>query len=275
MAIESTPGGALLKRLFALVVLLTLAGAALYYYWGLPSGDQARLGAVGHRLQEAKVTASVRAALALNRNLKPYAIEVATENGVVTLRGQVPTPDLSELAGRVAGAVPDVVQVVNHLQVAAGPAAASGPEARSIGESLDDRSLEVEVRFALSLRRELGGTDITVSVFRRQVTLSGELARGAQRDVALEAARAVPGVSGVTDNIKVRGEATPWGSRSAESAIRANPNLAPYGLKVEEERGKLVLRGRVRTGAEKDLAGLLAREGAGGPVENALQIMPR
>jgi osmotically-inducible protein OsmY len=234
----------LLKRLFALVVLLTLAGAALYYYWGLPSGDQARLGAVGHRLQEAKVTASVRAALALNRNLKPYAIEVATENGVVTLRGQVPAPDLSELA-------------------------------RTIGESLDDRSLEVEVRFALSLRRELGGTDITVSVFRRQVTLSGEVARGAQRDVALEAARAVPGVSGVTDNIKVRGEATPGGRLGAESTIRANPNLAPYGLRVMEEKGKLVLRGQVRTGAEKDLAGLLARQGAGGPVENALQIMPR
>src|ERR1700746_746199 len=99
MAIESTPGGALLKRLFALVVLLTLAGAALYYYWGLPSGDKARLGVVGHRLQDDKITALGRGALALNRNLKPYAIEVATETGVVTLRGQVPAPDLSELAG--------------------------------------------------------------------------------------------------------------------------------------------------------------------------------
>ncbi len=263
----------MLKRLFAMVVLLALAGGALYF-WGLFSGDQGRLGLVGHRLQDAKVTASVRAALALNRHLKPYALEVATENGVVTLRGQVPAQSLSELAGRVVGAVPDVVQVVNHLQVVAGPAA-SGPEARTIGESLDDRSLEVEVRFALSLRRELGGTDITVSAFRRQVTLNGDVGREAQRDVALEAARAVPGVSGVTDSIKVRGEATPGGRVAAERAIRTNPNLAPYGLRVEEDQGKLVLRGHVRTGAEKDLAGLLAREGAGGPVENALQIMPR
>jgi osmotically-inducible protein OsmY len=156
-----------------------------------------------------------------------------------------------------------------------GGPAATGPEPRTIGESLDDRSLEVQVRFALSLRRELGGTDITVSVFRRQVTLSGDVAREAQRDVALEAARAVPSVSGVTDEIKVRGEATPAGRVGAESAIRANPNLAPYGLRVEEQKGKLVLRGHVRTGAEKDLAGLLARQGAGGPVENALQIMLR
>jgi hypothetical protein len=274
MELESTPGGALLKRLFALIVLLALVGGALYYYWGLPSGDRGRLGVVGHRLQDAKVTASVRAALALNRHLRPCPIEVATENGVVTLRGQVPAPDLSDLAGRVAGAVPEVVQVVNHLQLVAGPTA-SVPEARTIGENLDDRSLEVQVRLALSLRRELGGTDITVSVFRRQVTLSGDVAREAQREVALEAARAVSGVSGVTDDIKVRGEATPAGRVGAESAIRANPNLAPYGLKVEEERGKLVLRGRVRTGAEKDLAGLLARQGAGGPVENALQIMLR
>jgi hyperosmotically inducible protein len=262
----------LLKRLFSLVVLAALLGA-IFYHWGCPSGGSG-LGPVGQKLQDAKVTGSVKAALALNRNLKPHAIQVATENGVVTLRGQVPTQSLSELAGRVVSAVPEVGQVVNHIQVVAGPTP-SGPEARTLGESLDDRSLEVQVRLALSLRRELGGADIAVSVFRRQVTLTGEVAQRVQREVALEAARAVPGVIGVKDDLKVRGETTPGGRLAAEQAIRANSNLAAYGLRVEEEGGKLFLRGRVRTGAEKDLAGLLAREGAGGSVENALQIMPR
>jgi hypothetical protein len=41
-----------------------------------------------------------------------------------------------------------------------------------------------------------------------------------------------------------------------------------------EEGGRLVLRGTVRSGAEKDLAAALAREAAGRPVENAVEIRP-
>jgi hypothetical protein len=43
---------------------------------------------------------------------------------------------------------------------------------------------------------------------------------------------------------------------------------------VREERGRLLLAGRVRTAAEKDLAGLMARDAAGTPVENTVTIQP-
>jgi osmotically-inducible protein OsmY len=46
-------------------------------------------------------------------------------------------------------------------------------------------------------------------------------------------------------------------------------------LSVVVESGRLVLRGQVKTAAEKDLAGLLARDAAGAPVDNQIRIESR
>jgi osmotically-inducible protein OsmY len=61
---------------------------------------------------------------------------------------------------------------------------------------------------------------------------------------------------------------------AAQRALLANPNLRAFDLRVQVEAERLVLRGEVRTSAEKDLAGLLARQAAGGPVENGVEIRP-
>ena len=102
----------MLRRLFALVVLLAIVGAGLYLWSlrhaggatlgasarelgsdarGLGAQAKDKLGAVGQSIEDAKIAASVKAVLSLNRNLHPYSIEVASENGVVTLRGRVRT----------------------------------------------------------------------------------------------------------------------------------------------------------------------------------------
>lgn len=267
----------MLRRLFALMMLLALLGAALYYSKLLPRDFLPRgLGPVAQRLEEAKVTGAVKAALRLNRLTKDGAIDVSSEDGVVTLRGEVGSEEARQAADQVAAAVPDVRQVVSHLQVVAAPARPAA--GRSLGESLDDRALEVGVRLALSLRRELQGSNIEVRAFRRQVTLTGEVRSEAARRVAVETARETDGVTGVTDELRPPGqtsERSPGARRDAvERAVASNPHLAKYSIRVAEEDGRLVLHGRVRTGAEKDLAGVLAREAARGPIENALQIRP-
>jgi osmotically-inducible protein OsmY len=200
------------------------------------------------------------------------------ENGVVTLEGRVPDEAERRRAEVIAGAVPDAREVVNRLEV--DPAAARPTEAgRSLGESLDDAKLEVQLRLALSLRRELSGTDIAVSAYRREVTLSGAVSTDAQRSLAVDVARRTAGVRGVVDRIDAPGgaaaEATDAHRRVAvERAFAANPNLARYLLAVEIKDGQVVLKGRVRTGAERDLAGLLARDAAGGAVDNAIVVKP-
>lgn len=236
-----------------------------------------KLGAIGEEWQDAKVTGSVKTALSLNRNLRSSSIEVASDDGVVTLRGRVDSEEARARAEALAAEVPGVKQVVNQLQATA--AAPSGV-GRTLGESLDDQALEVQVRLALSLNRELAGTDLTVGSYRREVTLGGEVASLAQRDSALRTARETGSVSSVVDRLHVRASAeaprpTPSSAErvaAAQRALKANPNLGAFDLRVGEESGRLVLRGVVHTSVEKDLAGVLAREAAGGVVDNAVEV---
>lgn len=296
----------MLRRLLALIVLVGVVGAA-WYVWsgrggttpafatGLGSATD-RLGRVGTGIQDAKLTASVRTALTLNRNLEPYDIDVRSDRGVVTLSGSLARPEHEQAALDIAAAVPDVRQVVDQLRVDPGTTAAPG-DGRTVGEALDDRALEAKIRLAFTLNRHLEGSAVDVRAFRRGVTLAGDVATAEQRQKAISIAQQTPNVLGVSDQIRVGGQApaapgdaagaaptpapevasatAPEGAAAAaEKAIAANPNVAPYALKAAVAGGRLVLSGRVRTGAEKDLAGALAREASGLPLDNAVDVRP-
>jgi osmotically-inducible protein OsmY len=200
----------MIRRLFGLIVLLALVAGGLYYYKarGFGSGAPQSLQTLRGEVKDAALTGAVKTAFELNRTLKPLPLHVSTEGEVVTLRGDVPSEEVKAVAERVAAAVPDVRQVVDHIQVKGGPAESPRPE-RTVSETVDDQALEVQVRLALSLNRDLKGQDIKVEVFKRAVTLSGEIAKGGQRSAAVEIARETPGVSGVTDRIRVLGEDRP------------------------------------------------------------------
>jgi osmotically-inducible protein OsmY len=216
----------------------------------------------------------VKTALALNRTLRAASVHVSTEDGVVTLSGRASAEERAR-AEALAAAVPGVTRVVDQVQVAAGPPSAAG---RSLGETLDDETVEMRVRLALSLNTELGGTDITVQAYRHEVTLGGEVGSPAQRERALQIARETSAVAGVVDRIRVRGVDARPGATSAERAaaaeraVKANPHLAPFDLSVREEGGRLVLRGTVKSPVEKDLALLLARDAAAGEVEDLVEV---
>ncbi len=267
------------RRLLALAVLLALAGA--WYYWKLRPGEVPQeLGALGHTLADAKLHAAVKAAFELNRRLHALSVTVEAEDGVLTLRGEVPDDETRALAEQTAAAVPGVKQLVSHLRLAPGGAARADDDgSRSLGESFDDEALAVKVRLALSLRADLHGARIDVRVRRRVVTLSGEARSQAQREAALALAREVRGVAEVVDRLRVQAAdaaAEPVSDRRAAvlRALRANPSLSGYAFETREERGELVLSGRVGTAAERDLAGALAREAARGPVTNAVAVSP-
>jgi len=191
----------MLSRFLALILLLALVAGGLYYWKAGRAGHAPEsLRAVGQDIKDTAITGGVKAAFELNRQLKPYAIHIETTNGVVTLGGEVPR-DVKPVAERVAASVPDVRSVHNALQERA-PAAPPTPQERTLSESVDDHALEVQVRLALSLNRDLKGSAIRVTAFRRGVTLSGHVSRASQRETALEIARDTPGVAGVTDAIE-------------------------------------------------------------------------
>jgi hyperosmotically inducible protein len=246
-------------------------------------GEKTRdaLGNVGDKIRETKIAGQAKAALELNRDLAPYSIKVSSpEPGVVVLEGSVPTQELRGRAETVAAAVPDVRQVRNQLQVAPGTQASG--DGRTMGENLDDKALQAKLHLAFSLRRELEGTDINVNAYRKEVTLTGEVNSDAQRALADEVAGQTTGVSTVKNEIRVRGAAAapaPAGAGNpsdragaVERALQANRHLASLGLKVRTEGATVVLEGNVRSEVEKDLAEALAREAAGGPVRNDIQV---
>ena len=283
-----------MKRLLGLIVLIALAVIA-YTYWKRPGTAQqaaqsaaaearSALDKVGDKIRETKTAGSVKAAFELNRDLGAAKIDIdADEHGAVTLKGQVPSEQVRQMAGRVAASVPDVKQVTNELSVNAalpGPAAEGG---RTVGESFDDKSLETKVSLAFSLNRNLKGTDLKAKSYQRHLTLSGQVDSESQRQQALEVARQTPSVLDVTDQITVRAggapapaAAAPAGDRvrRVEQALAANSSLAAYQIRVREEAGRILLAGRVKTAAEKDLAGVLAREAAGSAVDNTLIVGP-
>lgn len=233
----------------------------------------------GQGLQDAKITASVRTALGLNRRLRPYAIKVDSEQGAVTLQGGVDGAELRARAEAVAAGVPGVTRVVNRLEIA--PAAPAAAE-QTLAEKIGDKALEMRVKMALSLNRELKGSNIEVSAQRDQVVLSGAVQNESQRDAAVLTARETASVATVFDRMQLPGAAATGGPNlnlsaaervsAAQRALEANANLAGFHLSVREEGGRLVLRGVVSTAAERDLAGLVAKDGAGKPVDNAVEI---
>ena len=283
-----------MRRLLLLIVLVAILAFAFVYLrrGGTQSVNmpdvpalgevKEKLGEVGDKLQGTKVQGSVKAALELNRDLQPYDFDVdADSNGVVTLKGELPREDLKTLAGRVAAAVPDVTRLDNQVRVNPQVAAPGPGGERTVGENLDDKTLEAKVNLAFTLNKDLKGTDVKVAAFKRAVTLSGQVATPAQRQLAVAIAQQTTGVQSVTDTIAVSGAsvaASPAtgdaGSRAGavQSALRANGSLAAYDLRVAAEGDRLVLRGQVKTSVEKDLAGALAREAAGAPVDNQIQI---
>jgi len=294
------------------VLALLVVGAlvlGLLYYWKYQPGRLPHLRAdklgqvgtklgevgetVGEKLRATKTKGGVKAALELNRNLNSQPIEVdAHDDGTVVLRGSVPSEEIRAEAVRVAAGVPDVARVDNQLRVDPALAASSG-EGRSFGENFDDHALEAKVKLAYSLSKEMKGADIKVAAFRREVTLGGTVASEAQRQAALQIAQQTPQVSAVKDTLVVAGGAGAGSAppadasasapvragaadpaRAAQAALAANPNLAGFVLKAQMVGGRLVLSGRVRTGAEKDLAGVVAPDAASAAVENNVIVQP-
>jgi len=66
-------------------------------------------------LDDAEITAKIKAAFLAEPGLRSLQISVDTVNGVVTLSGSVDSPALAQRAAGLAGAVASVDKVENHL----------------------------------------------------------------------------------------------------------------------------------------------------------------
>lgn len=85
----------------------------------IPEPDPNDDRSVEQRLRDASLAAHVRIALVEERRLRAYEIETEAENGVVRLRGHLPSTEAAELAEQIAGVVRGVREVENLTEVPA------------------------------------------------------------------------------------------------------------------------------------------------------------
>ncbi|MFQ5792243.1 MAG: BON domain-containing protein [Acidobacteriota bacterium] len=258
----------------ALFYLLILAGLAWGAFQLLEKGE---LPVVGEAFDDAKLLASVKAALALHRDLSHRPISVGARGGVVTLTGEVAGASEKRGAEDVAASVEGVQRVENLIAVNADLAPSEADKGRSLGQRLDDAALLAKVKAALALHRELSKLDVKVSVQKGTVYLEGEVRDPQQAELARDWVLSLGGVSGVEDRLRVSGESgsTPELAARIEAALTQNENLRAYGLTVSVRQDTLVLRGEVATGAERQLAELLAERLIGDrKLQNEIRVTP-
>jgi osmotically-inducible protein OsmY len=86
---------------------------------GAEIGEKAAVAAkkVGESMEEAAMTAKIKAKMALDDTIKARSIDVTTDGTVVTLSGHVRSPVERERAIALARETSGVTRVVDHLQI--------------------------------------------------------------------------------------------------------------------------------------------------------------
>lgn len=249
-----------------LLVLAILGGAGYYAYtrnWGPADWVKRRLGLAG----DTKINSNVRSALALSKRVSPFKISVQTQEGIVTLAGQVPSEDVKSLAGEIARDTAGVNEVNNEITV--DRSMQPGEEAGWV----DDLKIRAAILEKLARSPELGGRAIDVKVQDRIVELSGQVDTPAQREGAEQVARAADGVAGVTNQLAVTNPTAATEPASKSTPVDPNADLAKRvrfdlyetgafdlaTMNATAHEGTVTLTGRVRTKAEKLLAAFVAQ----------------
>jgi osmotically-inducible protein OsmY len=147
------------------------------------------------RIDDATISAAVKAKLMWSKHTEGLTTDVETTRGKVTLTGAVETSDAKDLATRLALNTRGVVAVDNRLVVDNDPADARATEAT--GQDIADAWITTKVKSTFLYSTNVDSSTIAVSTASGVVTLSGTVASGAERALAIEFAKNVRGVKSV------------------------------------------------------------------------------
>jgi osmotically-inducible protein OsmY len=141
-----------------------------------------------HGRQDADLRGAVLQAMALD-GLIPKSVDAKADSGLVTLTGTAAWQYQREEAEFVAGNVPGVVDVDNQITLTS-----PQPEAGDVKQSIER---------AFQRNAKLDAEGLSVKTYGNTVLLSGAVSSWDERDAAVAAAWAAPGVAAVKDQIVV------------------------------------------------------------------------
>lgn len=187
----------------AFMVLTLIAGLTLGCSQASSRTEPDR--SAGQAIHDASITMRIKTTYLFSRHLNPFRINVDTDDGVVTLRGSVPSDIHRQLAVEIAKNAEGVRDVHDDLRIA--PSGGAGPDdpEKSFGQAVHDASLTASVKMALAFERGVKASEISVHTDRGTVTLTGEVGSRAERQLATRVARDTEGVKDVVNRLQVRG----------------------------------------------------------------------
>jgi osmotically-inducible protein OsmY len=195
-----------------------------------------------------EIQKNVLSELKWDARVQPNEIGVVVKDGVVTLTGWVDSYTKKWAAEEAAHRVRGVKAVANEIEVRL-PSASERTDADIAAAAA--RALEWDAFIPLDR--------LDVTVAKGWVTLKGEVEWQYQKQDAERVVRRLTGVKGVTNLITVKPRITPSElKQKIEQALVRSAETDAQRITVEVEGSKVILKGAVRSWAEREEAARVA-----------------
>ncbi len=212
---------------------------------------------------DSRIESSARQSYVFKTYLKDDEIKISSKNGAVILTGVVADNVHKSLAQETVAGLPGVKCVDNRLEV---------KSARPSPNS--DEWLFEKVKVTLLFHRSVSSTKTEIYVKDGIVTLRGDVASQAQKDLTAEYVKDVDGVKDVVNDMIVT--TVPEASRTVgekidDASITAQVKMtllyhrstSALNTEVKTRRGVVTLRGKAQSISEKDFATKFANDVTG------------
>ena len=232
---------------------------------------------VSDQIGDARREAQIWTTYATNPHLHAFDLKVEVKGGKAILNGKVQSGTAKDLAEQIALGVDGIKQVDNRLVVDASyEPPKRGTAERSFGDTVQDATITASVKSKLLWNTHTDGLDIHVDTNRCQVTLTGTVASGEEKDLAGRIAKNTNDVLGVSNQLVVSGKpgtttkikedtktaaneskeaiSDGWITTKVKSSLMLTRDVDGKDISVTTDNGVVKLGGNVDSKTEKERA---------------------